>query len=71
MHRNLDRRVEVLVQVPSRDNAAQVGSLLDLAFAPSTYAWELGPEGQWQPNDGTRHLQEMLIERQRRPRVVG
>jgi polyphosphate kinase len=70
MHRNLDRRVEVLVQVPSRDNAAQVGALLDLAFASSTYAWELGPEGQWQPNDGTHHLQEMLIERQRRPRVV-
>jgi polyphosphate kinase len=70
MHRNLDRRVEVLVQVPSPDNAAQVGRLLDLAFEPSTYAWELGPEGQWEANDGTHHLQEMLIERQRRPRVV-
>jgi polyphosphate kinase len=70
MHRNLDRRVEVLVQVPSADNAAQVGRLLDLAFAPTTFAWELGPEGGWTPNSGTDHLQEMLIERQRRPRVV-
>ena len=39
MHRNLDRRVEVLVQVPSKENAAQIGELLDLAFADSTYAW--------------------------------
>jgi polyphosphate kinase len=70
MHRNLDRRVEVLVQVPSEDNVAQVGDLLDLAFAPTTYAWELGPDGTWTPNDGTDHLQEVLIERQRRPRVV-
>jgi polyphosphate kinase len=71
MHRNLDRRVEVLVQVPSEDNVAQVGRLLDLAFAPTTFAWELGPEGEWTPNSGTDHLQEVLIEQQRRPRVVG
>jgi polyphosphate kinase len=71
MHRNLDRRVEVLVQVPSEENAEQVAGLLDLAFADTTYAWELGPDGEWAPNGGTDHLQEVLIERQRRPRVVG
>jgi polyphosphate kinase len=71
MHRNLDRRVEVLVQLPSEENVAQISDLLDLAFADSTYAWELGPEGVWAPNAGTDHLQEVLIERQRRPRVVG
>jgi polyphosphate kinase len=70
MHRNLDRRVEVLVQVPSEDNCAQVSSLLDLAFAPTTYAWELGPDGEWSPNGAANHLQETLIERQRRPRIV-
>jgi polyphosphate kinase len=70
MHRNLDRRVEVLVQVPSEDNVVQVADLLGLAFAPTTYAWELGPDGDWAPNGGTDHLQELLIERQRRPRVV-
>jgi len=48
----------------------QVSALLDLAFADSTYAWDLGPDGDWTPNDGTDHLQEVLIERQRRPRVV-
>jgi polyphosphate kinase len=71
MHRNLDRRVEVLVQVPSEDNAAQISSLLDLAFAPSTFAWLLASDGRWASNDGTDHLQEMLIEQQRRPRSVG
>jgi polyphosphate kinase len=61
----------VLVQVPSEENAEQVAGLLDLAFADTTYAWELGPDGEWAPNGGTDHLQEVLIERQRRPRVVG
>jgi polyphosphate kinase len=70
MHRNLDRRVEVLVQVPSEDNVHQVAQLLDLAFAPTTYAWTLASDGEWAPNEGQNHLQEMLIERQRRPRVV-
>jgi polyphosphate kinase len=70
MHRNLDRRVEVLVQVPSEDNVTQVCDLLDLAFADSTSAWELGPAGEWVRNDGADHLQEVLIGRQRRPRAV-
>jgi polyphosphate kinase len=70
MHRNLDRRVEVLVQLPGEENVAQVSRLLDLAFAPETFAWLLGPDGEWAGNGGTDHLQEMLIEQQRRPRAV-
>jgi polyphosphate kinase len=71
MHRNLDRRVEVLVQVPSEDNVAQISALLDLAFAPDTFAWLLDSHGTWESNKGPDHLQEMLIEHQRRPRSVG
>jgi polyphosphate kinase len=71
MHRNLDRRVEVLVQVPGEDNVAQISGLLDLAFAPATFAWLLASDGTWESNNGADHLQEMLIERQRRPRSVG
>jgi polyphosphate kinase len=70
MHRNLDRRVEVLVQLPGEENVAQVSALLDLAFASTTYAWLLGSDGEWTANDGSDHLQEVLIEQQRRPRVV-
>ena len=36
MHRNLDRRVEVLVKLPSTAEVDEVGRLLDLAFDPST-----------------------------------
>ncbi|GAA3530349.1 RNA degradosome polyphosphate kinase [Nocardioides daeguensis] len=69
MHRNLDRRVEVLVRLPdaSRD---EVRRLLDLAFAPTTQAWELGSDGEWKRNAGTDHLQETLIEQQRRRRTA-
>ncbi|GAA3654137.1 RNA degradosome polyphosphate kinase [Nocardioides ginsengisoli] len=68
MHRNLDRRVEVLVKLPdaSRD---EVRRLLDLAFAPTTQAWELGADGEWKRNGGADHLQETLIEQQRRRRA--
>jgi polyphosphate kinase len=68
MHRNLDRRVEVLVQLPGEANIAQVSSLLDLAFAPTTYAWLLRSDGEWVANDGRDQLQEVQIEQQRRRR---
>ncbi|MBZ5738478.1 RNA degradosome polyphosphate kinase [Nocardioides mangrovi] len=68
MHRNLDRRVEVLVRLPGDDNVGTVRNLLDLAFAPDTFAWELDSTGTWHRNEGTVHLQEALIEAQRRRR---
>ncbi|MBB6628462.1 RNA degradosome polyphosphate kinase [Nocardioides sp. KIGAM211] len=68
MHRNLDRRVEVLVRLPGPDNVEAVGRLLDLAFDPDTNAWLLGPDGEWTRNAGGVHLQEALIEGQRRRR---
>jgi polyphosphate kinase len=69
MHRNLDRRVEVLVRLPGDDNVAAIGRLLDLAFDARTSAWLLGSDGAWVRNDGTVHLQEVLIEGQRRRRL--
>ena len=69
MHRNLDRRVEVLVRLPDADSVAEVGELLDLAFADDTMAWLLDAEGDWKRNGGEVHLQEELIERQKRRRT--
>ncbi len=69
MHRNLDRRVEVLVRIPDPESVASLGRLLDLAFDPTVSAWELGSDGIWSCNDGTEHLQEILIERQHRRRT--
>lgn len=68
MHRNLDRRVEVLVRLPGSDEVGAIADLLDLAFAPDTNAWVLDSDGVWTRNGGAVHLQERLIERQRRRR---
>ena len=66
MHRNLDRRVEVLVKLPDEEARTTVGNLLDLAMDDDTVAWELAADGAWKRNAGTVHLQETLIENQRR-----
>jgi polyphosphate kinase len=68
MHRNLDRRVEVLVRLPGSDSLDTISELLDLAFAPSTVAWELDSDGAWTRNQGTTDLQQALIESPRRRR---
>jgi polyphosphate kinase len=47
MHRNLDRRVEVLVQVKDPKLTTYLGDLFESALDPSTRCWELGPDGQW------------------------
>ena len=69
MHRNLDRRVEVLVRLPHPESIASVGALLDTAFAEDTRAWMLASDGTWSNNGGSTHLQEALIEGQRRRRT--
>jgi len=45
MHRNLDRRVEVLVQLTNEPHIAQVEELFRLAFDDGTASWWLGPNG--------------------------
>jgi len=74
MHRNLDRRVELLVRVTDPGHKAELRNLIDLAMDPGVASWWLGPDGIW-----TRHhldetgaplidLQEYLItHRQSRP----
>jgi polyphosphate kinase len=46
MHRNLDRRVEVLVSL-SGTHAQTVADLFDSAFDPATSTWHLGGDGAW------------------------
>jgi polyphosphate kinase len=70
MHRNLDRRVEVLVRLPEIELAEAVGELLDLAFDSGTAAWELRSDGDWVRTGGTVAYQEALIERHRRRRTA-
>jgi polyphosphate kinase len=64
MHRNLDRRVEVLTMV-SGSNAEQLRFCLDLAFAPDTAAWELQPDDRWVRGGGPHPVdyQDVLLAR--------
>ncbi len=67
MHRNLDRRVEVLVSLGA-EHAAQVARVIDMGFDDTTKAWICQPDGSWTPHvtdaEGAacRDLQEHLIE---------
>jgi polyphosphate kinase len=74
MHRNLDRRVEVLVKLPTEQSVDQVTRLLDLAFDPHTSAWELAADGIWTRNGspydtGLVDLQETLVAQHSRRRT--
>ena len=50
MHRNLDRRVEVLVSLTGR-HADTIASLFDTAFDEGTSHWHLLPSGDWARHD--------------------
>ncbi|HET8581691.1 MAG TPA: polyphosphate kinase 1, partial [Jatrophihabitans sp.] len=64
MHRNLDRRVEVLCQVRDRSARAHLAECLDLAFDADTAAWELRPDGEWvRSGDAPHDYQELLMKR--------
>ncbi len=77
MHRNLDRRIEVLVRVADPAHRSSLIRLLAAGTSDGTASWHLGPDGDWtrhaEDADGRqlRNLQETLIEERRRRRVNG
>ncbi|WP_026343528.1 RNA degradosome polyphosphate kinase [Nocardia sp. BMG111209] len=73
MHRNLDRRVEVMVQVKDPKLCDRLTEMFDSALYPSTRCWVLQADGSWQASpeagegiDQVRDHQEFLM-RLRRP----
>jgi polyphosphate kinase len=50
MHRNLDRRVEVLLRVADKSLAAKLGEVFDSCLAPATRCWTLHADGSWEPS---------------------
>jgi polyphosphate kinase len=60
MHRNLDRRVEVLCNVTDPSCSKQLREQLDLAFAPETAAWELQADDSWL-RTGDQDYQQLLM----------
>lgn len=71
MHRNLDRRVEVMAQVKDPRLSDQLNDIFTSAMDPTTRCWELGPEGHWtaSPNEGqtVRDHQVSMMGRHRHP----
>jgi polyphosphate kinase len=47
MHRNLDRRVEAIVEVRDLEVRAALQQMLGIATDPGTAAWELKSDGEW------------------------
>jgi polyphosphate kinase len=64
MHRNLDRRVEVMCEVTDRQARAQLREVLDAAFDSDTIGWDLQPDGDW-VRSASAHIdvQELLMRR--------
>ncbi|MBL8925478.1 MAG: RNA degradosome polyphosphate kinase [Pseudonocardia sp.] len=50
MHRNLDRRVEVLLRVAEPKLARYLRTVLDSCLDPATRCWTLSAEGSWRPS---------------------
>ena len=67
MHRNLDRRVEALIQITDSEHVSDIAQLLDRGFDPGTNSWHLHPESNWEHHEfdsegePLRDLQALLI----------
>ncbi|MGC5256692.1 RNA degradosome polyphosphate kinase [Gordonia sp. DT218] len=70
MHRNLDRRVEVMVQVRDERLTSELGDMFASALDPRTRCWVLQSDGSWvaSPAEGeeVRDHQRQMIRRNRR-----
>jgi polyphosphate kinase len=60
MHRNLDRRVEALVQVTDATDQAELDRFLQLMVGEETCGFELAPDGTWHRRPGIDPQQALL-----------
>lgn len=72
MHRNLDRRVEVMVNVRDRRLTGELGEIFASALDPRTRCWVLQSDGSWvaSPAAGEEvrdHQRQMMRRNRRRP----
>lgn len=47
MHRNLDRRIEVLARIVDREHLARIDRFFDFGFSDEVSSWHLLPDGTW------------------------
>jgi polyphosphate kinase len=60
MHRNLDRRVEVLLRVCDEVARGRLLEMMTAAMAPGVRCWELGSDGVWTPTGETDYQAQRL-----------
>jgi polyphosphate kinase len=68
MNRNLDKRVETLVQIDDPALQAQIEEILTVNLAPNRLAWTLGAEGAWsqlETSASTSHERFQRLARER------
>ncbi|RVW05413.1 RNA degradosome polyphosphate kinase [Rhodococcus xishaensis] len=69
MHRNLDRRVEVMAQVKDPRLTLQLDEIFESALDPTTRCWVLQADGSWQESpaggEEVREHQEEMMRRRR------
>ncbi|UYG18001.1 RNA degradosome polyphosphate kinase [Brachybacterium huguangmaarense] len=77
MHRNLDRRVEALVELAAPDQIEYLRGLMDLEMDDATQSWHLDAEGRWTRHgvdasgEALRDVQaELIASRRRRRRLA-
>jgi polyphosphate kinase len=54
MPRNLDTRVELIAPIAEPALRAEIEDTLERCLADDTFAWELGPDGEWERRTGGR-----------------
>jgi polyphosphate kinase len=63
MHRNLDRRVEVLLRVNDPAAQRQLQRIFDAALAPDVRSWHLAADGSWTRTGERDYQAELLADR--------
>ena len=62
MHRNLDRRVEVLLRVCDESASGELAHLFEKSMAPDVRSWQLGGDGSWTRTGHVDYQAERLAE---------
>jgi polyphosphate kinase len=52
MHRNLDRRIEVLIKIETPEHLERIDHLFELHMSDSSATWSLAENGEWTRHNG-------------------
>ena len=63
MHRNLDRRIEVLIRLTETEHLDRLEKLFDLHMSEKSAGWVLQSDGNWKRREGDdlQNIHEILI----------